>query len=296
MSIQAQLDYVRNFGLIVNNIISDAKLHRVPTVDKPLSKNGYYVSHENGIFMGNWATGQKEFFSTSTGKLTKFDWDKINQAKEQAKVKKRKAQAKAAIDAQAMFTKAQAVKSHPYLTRKGVNPTELMRVSYNELYIPLYDLWSMEIKNIQRIKPNGEKRYLTGGKVKGLCFVINQPKTRLMFNDGDTIYLAEGVATALTVAEQSDCYTLACMNAGNLLPVATQIRKNFPTANIIISGDNDYKTSLKTGKNTGINKAKECAEAINASVSFPPLTQTQLESGLSDWNDYVQALREVAND
>lgn len=296
MSIQAQLDFALNFGLIVQNIVSDGKLHRVPTIDKPLSKNGYYVCHESGCLNGNWRTGQEEFFSTKTGKLTVYDWKQINQAKELAQAEKRFEQAKAAVLAREMYGKAKSVITHSYLTKKGVSPTELMRVAYNELYIPLYDISSMQIENIQRIKANGTKLFLAGGKITGLGFVINKPELKLMFNDGDTIYLAEGVATALTVAEQSNCFTVACMNAGNLKPVGIELRKLYPTANIIVAGDNDYLTALETGKNTGVIKAQECAEAINASVSFPPLTQAQLESGLSDWNDYIQALGEVAND
>ena len=294
MSVQAQLDFARNFGLKVQHILSDTKLHRVPTIDKPRSKNGYYASFNNGIFCGNWATNQQEFFSTKSNKLTAYDLKRMNQAKEEVKIERRKAQIKAAILATKMYGNSQSINSHPYLTQKGVSPTELMRIAFNELYIPLYNLYSMKIENIQRIKPDGTKLFLAGGKITGLGFVIN--KSKLKFNHKDTIYLAEGVATALTVAEQSNCFTVACLNAANLIPVGVKLRKMYPKAQIIVAGDNDYRTSLKTHKNIGVIKAKECAEAINAKVSFPPFTQAQLEAGVSDWNDYVQALREVEND
>ena len=296
MTLERQLGFARNFGLNIQHISPDKKLHRVPTIDKPSSKNGYYVSFANGIYCGDWVTGRKEFFNTQTCKLTACERKQIRQAKEEAEIRRRKIQNKTAALAKEMYCKSQNVITHPYLAKKGVSPTELMKVSVNELYIPLYNLSSMKIENIQRIKSNGTKLFLTGGKITGLGFVINAPKTRLMFNDGDTIYLAEGVATALSVAEQSNCFTIACMNAGNLKPVGIELRKQYPTAQIIVAGDNDYKTYLKTGENIGVIKAKECAEAINARVSFPPFTQAQLEAGLSDWNDYVQAIREVEND
>lgn len=296
MTLQRQLDFARNFGLNIQHISPDKKLYRVPTIDKPRSKNGYYVSFANGIYCGDWMTGRKEFFSTKTGKLTAYDRKQIRQAKEEAEVIKRIIQIKAAALAKEIYCKSQNVNSHPYLIKKGVGPTELMRASFNELYIPLYNLSSMTIENIQRIKPDGTKLFLAGGKISGLGFVINKPELKKLNHNENTIYLAEGIATALTVAEQSNSFTVACMNAGNLLPVGIEIRRQYPTSHIIVAGDNDYKTSLKTGINTGVIKAQECAEAINASVSFPPLTQAQLEAGLTDWNDYIQSIMEVAND
>ena len=120
------------------------------------------------------------------------------------------------------------------------------------------------------------------GQVKGLCFPLGELK-----QDIDIVYIAEGFSTAATVHLITDDLVLAAMNAGNLQSVAISARKRWPTAKIVIAGDDDWNTENKTGVNTGIDKATEAAIAVGGFTSFPPFSEEQRKQNLTDWNDYL---------
>jgi len=164
-------------------------------------------------------------------------------------------------------------------------------VRKNNLLIPLINIGnnSGEILNIQSIYPDGTKRFMKEALVKGLCFPIGEQKT-----DIETLYIAEGFSTAATVHLLTKELVLAAMNAGNLKSVALLARKRWPTAKIVIAGDDDWCTKQRTGINAGFDKAREAAVAIGGFTCFPPFTESQRKENLSDWNDYLLAnAREV---
>jgi len=69
-------------------------------------------------------------------------------------------------------------------------------------------------------------------------------------------------------------------DAGNLLPVAMNIRELSPSTEIIICGDNDLS-------GIGQSKAKEAALAIGGKVLIPPVPG-------QDWNDLIAGGRQYA--
>ncbi|GHU24039.1 hypothetical protein FACS189472_17060 [Alphaproteobacteria bacterium] len=57
--------------------------------------------------------------------------------------------------------------------------------------------------------------------------------------DLDTIVIAEGYATARSIAETTGLFTIAAMSACNMKVVALKIRGLFPYSDIIVAADND---------------------------------------------------------
>jgi putative DNA primase/helicase len=130
-------------------------------------------------------------------------------------------------------------------------------------------LWSL-----QTIAPDGAKRFLPGGRVKGLFHAIGPPCPRIV--------VCEGYATGASLYEALQGpvgpHLVACaLTAGNLAPVAQALARKYPRAALTIAADNDARTP----GNPGLAKATAAASAIGAKVLVPPLP--------GDWNDYLSA-------
>lgn len=160
---------------------------------------------------------------------------------------------------------------HAYLMRKQVSPW-MLRQRGSELLVPLYTAGFMV--NLQRIALNGQKRFLSGGRVKGAYCPIGKPVA------GERLYVAEGWATACTVYQLTGCAVAAAMNAGNLKPVALAMKAKYPDAHLIIAGDDDRQTE----GNPGRAAAMAAAVTAGAEVSFPEWPD-DAPLALTDFND-----------
>lgn len=164
---------------------------------------------------------------------------------------------------------------HPYLTKKGVKPHALF-ISGQDLIIPMGD--GKQIWNYQKIRPDGEKRFMPEAKKQGTWFEIA---------GDETICLCEGYATAASLHEATGHTVIVAFDAGNLVTVAPKIKELYPQRPIIICADNDHETrDRRTGelKNTGILKAIEAAKLLNnCKIVYPEFTEN--DAGLSDFND-----------
>ncbi|QBY43665.1 primase-helicase zinc-binding domain-containing protein [Arsenophonus nasoniae] len=126
----------------------------------------------------------------------------------------------------------------------------------------------------QIIRANGEKRFISGTKKKGGYIPVVD-----FTGTPDTVLIAEGYATALTVSQLHEGVVLAALDEGNLLPVATWVRKHYPQSKIIIAADNDVKPDEA---NIGKIKAEKTAKVVNGWVTIPPTKEK------ADWDDYRQ--------
>lgn len=156
---------------------------------------------------------------------------------------------------------------HPYLKRKGVKPHGLRQIQQG-LLVPLS--LSREIVNIQTIWPNGLKRFLTGGQIRGAYSAIAGELER--------IYLCEGWATGATIRQLTGHAVACAMNAGNLLHAGLELRKQYPESELVIAADNDHANK----KNTGLHMATDAAKRLNALFVVPEFAAH--EKG-SDFND-----------
>ena len=160
---------------------------------------------------------------------------------------------------------------HPYLMRKQVKPHGL-RQRGNELLVPLYH--SLQLVNLQRIAPDGSKRFLAGGRVKGSYSPLGG------IGENQTLYICEGWATGATLREATGSAVACAMNAGNLLEVALQLKHRYPAARLVIAGDDDRQTL----GNPGRTAANAAALAVDAEVVFPDWPEG-VPLALSDFND-----------
>ena len=290
MNYQNQLNAAIQFGLLIDHIEQDEQLHRVATQLKPKGKNGWYVAYGDLLIMGDWLTGITETWKPDGHQQTLADRRLIKEAIERSKQQKLSNQREAALHARTQYQQAKQVTIHPYLSEKGISSADGLRISGKWLLVPLYDVITNELVNLQRIAPDGAKRFLKGGRITGtgcpIC--LGDKPTEQMF-------ICEGYATAASIHHMTNQPVIAAMNAGNLLPVVKAVKKRWPDVEIVIAGDDDWLTEQELGFNPGKDKATEAAYLVGVKVSFPPFTPEHKRAGLTDWNDYYIATnREVA--
>ena len=78
------------------------------------------------------------------------------------------------------------------------------------------------------------------------------------------LVIAEGYATAATVAKYGHVSAVAAFDSGNLLAVATALHERWPGKPIMIAGDDDHRLE----NNSGRAKAVEAAAGSKAWRSF----------------------------
>jgi putative DNA primase/helicase len=273
---------IQSAGLIPPDVIEqDGKLHRFAANGKRDDDAGFYVLHGDGIpagSFGDWRTGQSQTWRADIGrKLTPAE-DAAHRAKAEAMQREREAervrqQAEATAKAGAIWKAAQpAPEDHPYLTRKGIKANGA-RLHNDALVIPMRDSEGV-LHSLQFIGPDGDKRFLAGGRVKGCYFGIGNPK------GAAALCIDEGFATGATIHEATGYPAAVAFNAGNLRLVARAMREKFPDLPLIFCADDDYRT----GGNPGLTKATEAARSVGGLLAIPEFGADRPDKA-TDFND-----------
>ncbi len=259
-------------------IIPDGKLYRAHIEgDRPGSKNGWYVLYGEGLpagSFGSWKTGFKSTWcAKAEGTLSAAERKEYGQRMieaRKAREAEERARRNAAKEKAIAIWKASppATDNHPYLVKKGVHNHGL-RLYKGALVVPLRDSEG-NLHSLQFIDGEGNKRFLSGGRIQGCHYIIGTP--------GDTLCICEGYATGATIYEQTGYAVAVAFNCGNLLSVARAVRKKFPDIKIILCADNDKHTP----GNPGLTTAREAAAACGASLAVPPCA--------GDFNDLYKGL------
>lgn len=258
-------------------IIADGTLRRFHVEGhRSCTKNGAYILHTDGHPAGyfqDYKSGiSKTWRSGSTSKISYNLSRQIEAAKRQREAEIHQKHKQAAEKGSYLWsrsTPATKQTDHAYLVAKHIQPHGA-RLYRESLVIPIYNE-SDQLINLQFISPEGEKRFLTGGRKKG-CFHI-------ICDVSEKILICEGFATGASLYEDSGECVVIAFDAGNLLPVAKNIRELSPDSEIIICGDNDQpEKQYPQGK--GQTKAREAALSIGGKILIPP-TPGQ------DWNDVL---------
>ncbi|QSX28582.1 toprim domain-containing protein [Shewanella cyperi] len=274
------------FGLLVDELAIDEQIHRVPTQEKPRAKNGWYIGFPNSgaVLVGDWATGGQLFITGSRSKrLTEAEKRTLQQVMAKEAALRQQHQLEAAKRARALYGKATPATYHPYLERKAVVAVAGMRVLGETLVIPMFDAINSDIiTSLQFIDADGSKRFLSKGRISQSCFPIGLRAQ----TENNTIYIAEGVATAISVHLLTGSAVIAAFNATNLTAVARIVKHMMPAAEIIIAADDDASTQHRMGINPGKHHATKAAKAVGGKVTLPPFSRSQRRDGLTDWNDY----------
>lgn len=274
----AMNDHGIKFG---GEIVPDDQLHRFRPGDRK-NPDGWYVFHLDGIpagSFGDWKAG--ESFTWCAKKQADMTQDEqaifqrhIEGQKQRRDAEQRKIHEEAQKKAQQIWDAAKpATADHPYLMRKQVGPYGVRVDEQGQLIVPAMDA-DGTICTVQRIRPDGEKRFLPGGAKQGHFFEI--------LGDTQTIYVCEGYATGATVHQATGALVIVAFDAGNLKPVAEAVRKKFSHSQLVIAADNDRWTD----GNPGLTKARAAAEAIKAEVVAPKFKEVTTKP--TDFNDLAR--------
>lgn len=267
-------------GLIPPDHFKSGEMNRFSD-DGGKNKNGWCIPYFNSdgsvaAVYGNWKNGSKnKWFHAPNGKPLSREQQQtfnrqIKQAREQADKELKKKQIQAAKKANELWNNAQpATSNNEYLNKKNIHSYGLKQ-SGQTLLIPVYDA-QKQIVSLQEILPDGSKKFLPGGKIKGGFYFFGNPGLDPIIN------LGEDYATMASIhAATSEPFVVA-FNSGNLKSVAEIIKEQYPDITIRLCADNDLATEKKIGSNPGKKAGEEAAGAIGAELCIYPID--------SDFND-----------
>lgn len=274
-------DAIQSAGLIPpTDIEADGKLRRFSSNGKNVDDAGWYVLHDDGIpagSFGDWRTGIMQTWRADIGRALTAGEEAAHRAKVEAIRREREAEeirrkSEAKTKAAAIWQKAEpAPDDHPYLIRKGIKASGAKL--YNDaLLIPMRA--DGDIHSLQFIGPEGDKRFLTGGRVKGCYFSIGKPK------GAAALCIAEGFATGATIHEATGYPVAVAFNAGNVGAVAKAMRDKFPDLPLILCADDDAQTE----GNPGLTAATEAARSVGGLLALPDFGIGR-PTGATDFND-----------
>lgn len=253
-------------GLIPPDVIeTDGKLHRFASNGKRGDDAGWYLLHADGIAAGSfgcWRTGFSQTWRADIGRPLTPAEESAHRAKVDAMRAEREAdeirqRKDAAEKAKAIWEAAPvAPRDHPYLARKGIL-AHGARLHQGALVIPL--LANGNLHSLQFIGPDGSKKFLRAGKVRGCYFLIGRT------DDAVALCIAEGFATGATIHEATGYPVVIAFNSGNLELVAVAMRKMFPDLPLIVCADDDRHTP----GNPGLTAANAAAKSIGGVVAVP---------------------------
>ncbi len=276
------------------DIRADGNLHRYPTNGKRGDDSGWYVLHLDGIpagRFGEWRLGTDETWRADIGRSLSPEEERVHRERlermrRERADKDRRRRADAAKKATKIWGAApDAPAEHAYLVRKAIRPHGT-RVQDESLVIPVRDV--DQLCSLQFIAPDGDKRFLPGGRVQGCYFAIGGT-----LDAAPALAIVEGFATGATVQEATGWPVAVAFNAGNLEPVAVRMRGRWPELPIIVCADDDYRTP----GNPGVSAAKAAAAAAGGTVVIPVFPDPRPE-GATDFNDLAavvgpEAVREL---
>lgn len=168
---------------------------------------------------------------------------------------------------------AKADDAHAYIARKGIRTHGAKVDEFGRLVLPVLSA-DNRIQSLQFIEPTGDKRFYTGGEMKGGRLVLGKPA------DGSPIVLAEGFSTSASIREATGLTVVIGFSGSNLRHVAADLRRQYPRSPLIVAGDHD-----KGGQ--GRKYAEAALEVSAPSHAVYPAFRDGRDSG--DFNDLAQA-------
>lgn len=294
-------DFARSIGLIPPPVIELGRTYRVPTITHERKRNGMIrldadgnsgiaCNYENGDGVAQWR---------SNGEKIEIDHAKANSeltarlARKREREKRGTEKAKAEYEAAADLVGAM----HPYLERKRITMDACRKVKIDgrgNLLVPMFQ--RRNFCSLQRIAPDGAKKFVTGAPTKGASLEIWRPRYSMTI-------LCEGFATGATLFSASQiARVIICFSADNLVTVA---ERGEWSGLVAVAGDHDWDSicqrHLQEGEfdvfdpdfprpewcrcNPGKTAAIKAAKSIGCGVAMPPR---------NDWNDcFVERLEEM---
>lgn len=275
-------------GLVYREVHADGRWHDADIDGDPRGRGDgrlkLFPDGEGGIVY-NWKGESKAFFVIDEQPLTDAEREARHQRRQaairQAHEEEAKRRAEAAHKAQLLWKAAQpASADHPYLVRKGVQPTPTLREIALEQAVDLLGYLPKSrgvpltgrlliapvkvddaISTVELIDQYGHKSAIAGGAKAG-GYWATQP---LPSGNGTGLILpiSEGVSTALTAKQATGYPVLAALSASNLLLLARQMCQRYPAATLVILAD------LLKDHDTPHPQAIAAAQTVGARLAIP---------------------------
>ncbi len=268
-------------GIVTHDrIIADGRLHRINVIgDRRGTRNGWYVLYGNhpvvGIFgcwkrnvKKKWVMEYSRHWPTSALRALREREELLEQQLQANFQDSIRAQKKIAVLWQSA---PKSHNCHGYLKRKRVKAFGL-RYERGALLVPVMDA-DGGLHGLQRIWPNGDKRFMPGTILSGNFYLIGEIVDK-------TILLAEGYSTSATLHQVTGLACAVAFGAENLLLAARALRAAWPSCHIVICGDDDHMTP----GNPGRTLAMEAAQDIGADIVMPCFPAGR-SLGDTDFND-----------
>lgn len=265
--------------------IMDGQRHRIKVIgDNAKEAAGFYVGHLDGHpagYIKNNRSGEELRWKSTGYSMT--DTDKAQLRAEAAeKLAERSAQQEQTQSATADRLAKQLTGLKPvekqtaYMEAKGIAPQSgaFTDAEGQKTYIPAMDaegkVWTM-----QYIQDDGTKRFAKDSRKEGCFHVVGGGLDSLA--NAPALVIAEGYATAATLAEVLGQPTVAAFDSGNLKAVAVALNAKFPDKPVIVAGDDDRHLPMTLGNNPGKEKAIEAAAAVGGQAVFPVFAPGEAE-------------------
>lgn len=229
--------------------VADGKFHRYGP-----KKKYWYRLHEIPLRTGGVAVVGSFGYWQGDNENTQHiavDWSGISAEDRAAAEQKRKAldeaeaerkhqdAANAAIRAHQQWAAASPEGTSPYVERKMITAPGVRYQQDGTMLIPMlvYDGDKPRLVGLQKISPDGAKRYSGGMAKQGACCPIGK-----VAPDDKILFIGEGYATARTVrmGTEDQVGGYVAFDAGNIIHVATMARARHPDAHILICADDDF--------------------------------------------------------
>lgn len=264
-------------------LIPDGEVHRFQRNSQ--KKNAWYIGWQNprikdGSFyyvfeIGDWKTGEKHTFKPE--KLTrpekKLIDEQIKERQRKLKSENEKLHLETADLAEKRFTSALKVGSTPYMQRKLIPELYGCCIYSDRLQVPARDI-DAKIWSMQSVFPNGEKLFMTGGRVKGCFHTLGEP-----IETATEINVTEGIATGATIFQATGKTTLVCFGHSNMVEVAKAVKAKYPDKLFCVYGDDDRNVE----GNPGRTSATKAQLLLGGPLVFPTFREEDHE--LTDFND-----------
>jgi putative DNA primase/helicase len=276
-------DAIASAGLPApDTITDDGRIHRFSTNGRRSDESGWYVLHTDGLpagAFGCWRLGlQSTWCEVADNDMTDAEREenrqRVRAIHAQREADELQRQQAAAMQAKREWEQADRhADEHPYTVAKGIRSHGARIATNGALLVPMRDadgkLW-----NVERINPQdfADKRGLPSGRRKGCYHAIGKP--------AGSVVVCEGFATGASIHEATGLAVAVAFNAGNLMPVATALRKKYPALRIILAADDDWRTD----GNPGMTQATAAAQAVGGQLAVPVFPADRPEKA-TDFND-----------
>ena len=271
--------HLESIGALISGLaIADGQIHRANHQDdKRGSKNFWYALHQTERFVagsfGSWKNpdlnGMWSSVDLESNRLSQVERDAIRFQIEELRRKKdeeqKAEQDRVAIEAQRELANLPDEDgSSVYIQKKGVGAIPGVKRWGTSIAAPLRNA-NGDLRSYQLIGTDGTKWFKPGAQKKGCFFAYQNDRE---FTTAKTVLIGEGLATVKCARDVMGVPSVAAMDAGNLLPVALEMRRLAPDAKFVFLADNDIDP---VEPNTGVNAAMKAAQAVNGVVAVPKM-------------------------